>query len=140
MWLIIAEPCVFILENFTTSFPYDNGTLDVIHNCSDPKLIHVTPLYQSNPANWSYCKDISKEVLSNCSVACIGSICSINTRCVNDIDPRCLIPKYSVMFIRIIYECVHHSCEYMICFLCFILFKPWFIFSNMYCFWFCCSL
>ncbi|CAG2201604.1 unnamed protein product [Mytilus edulis] len=110
--LFIVKQCVLILENFTVSYPYDNGTLDVIHNCSSPIIVDMKPLYQSNYANWSYCEDISKNALPNCSVACIKNICSINTRCINIIDPRCLIPKYMDMYIRMIYECVHHSKVY----------------------------
>lgn len=119
-----VKPCVLILVNFTISYPYDNSTVDGIHNCSSPMIDDLKPLYQANYANLSYCEGVSQKVLPNCSVVCSGNTCSINARCVNEIEPRCLIPKYMDMYIRMIYECVHHSSKYII------------LFSSFYCYLF----
>ncbi|VDI13686.1 Hypothetical predicted protein, partial [Mytilus galloprovincialis] len=92
-------------ETFLASYPYDNITYNITDSCDEPVLQELKFLNQSSDVYWSVCENISETIMTNCSVRCNGNTCSINTICVREIDPRCLIPKY----MRLTYECVKDS-------------------------------
>ncbi|XP_076072337.1 uncharacterized protein LOC143044284 [Mytilus galloprovincialis] len=92
-------------EIFLASYPYDNNIYNVTDYCDEPVLQELKILNQSSDVYWSVCEDISKTVMTNCSVRCDGKMCFINTICVREISPKCLIQKY----VRLSYECEQDS-------------------------------